>query len=287
MARLSQNAPLLVIALLAVDGLHFVFARALRAYMHPVTSVVWVLGVGAALVAAVAGSQGQLRFETVRKNAIFFFVIGGLVAASTTINYTAVGFIDPGTASLLAEMSIVFGVGLGVIWLRERLTRWQIAGAVVAIAGVIVITFHPGDYLRAGALMVLASSALYALHAGIVKRYGDGIDFLEFFVWRLVVTTAILMVSAGAQRRLELPPSAAAWALVLAVGTVDVVISRSLYYLALRRLPVTILSLILTLSPVVAILWSLALFGTQPGPRDLVGGLAVLAGVGIVTYRKR
>ena len=286
MKSLSENVPLLVIALLAVDGLHFVFARALRPYMHPIASVALVLAVGTAQIAAFAASRGQLRLATLRQHLIFFLVVGALVAVSTSINYVAVAFIDPGTASLLAEMSIVFGVGLGVLWLRESLTRRQIVGAAVAIAGVSVITFQPGDYLRVGALMVLGSSALYALHAAIVKRYGSGIEFLEFFVWRLVITTAFLILSAGVQGQLALPTSAAAWGILIIAGTVDIVISRSFYYLALRRLSVSIHSLILTLSPVVAILWSLALFGERPEPRALIGGVAVLIGVGIVTYRK-
>jgi drug/metabolite transporter (DMT)-like permease len=283
---LSQNVPFLIITLLAVDGLHFVFARALHDQMHPVSSVVWVLGIATLQVAGFAAWQRRLGFDVIRRHLIFFLALGAIVATSTTINYVAVEFIDPGTASLLAQSSILFGLGLGVWWLRERLTRVQLAGAALAVLGVVVITFHPGDILRAGALLVVVSSALYALHAAIVKRYGSGIDFLEFFVWRLAVTTGFLMVSAAVQGRLAAPASAAAWAWVIAAGTVDVVISRTLYYLSLRRLPVSIHSLILTLSPVVAILWSLALFGQWPTLRDLIGGAAVLAGVAIVTYRR-
>lgn len=286
MHALTQNASLLILALLAVDGLHFVFARALHSYMHPVSSVVLVLGIGTLEVATFAASQGRLRLDALRKHVVFFLVVGAIVATSTTINYVAVEFIDPGTASLLAQISILFGVGLGVWWLRERLTRGQLVGAAIAVIGVVLITFHPGDYLRAGALLVVGSSALYALHAGIVKRFGGGIDFLEFFVWRLAATTGFLILSAAVQGRLALPSGAPAWALVIAAGTVDVVISRALYYLSLRRLSVSILSLILTLSPVVAILWSLALFGTQPTLRDLIGGAGVLVGVAVVTYRR-
>jgi len=286
MKTLSQNVPFLILALLVVDGLHFVFARALHDQMHPVSSVVWVLGIGTLEVAAFAVWQRRLGFDTFRRHAIFFLALGAIVAVSTSINYVAVEFIDPGTASLLAQSSILFGVGLGVWWLRERLTGVQIAGAVIAILGVIVITFHPGDFLRAGALMVVGSSALYAVHAAIVKRFGSEIDFLEFFVWRLAVTTGFLLLSAAVQGRLAPPASAAAWGWVIAAGTVDVVISRTLYYLSLRRLPVSIHSLILTLSPVVTILWSLALFGDWPTLLDLVGGAAVLAGVALVTYRR-
>lgn len=286
MNLLTQKTTLLILALLAVDGLHFVFARALREVMHPVASVVWVLGIGALEVGVFAARVGKIRWVTFRKHAVFFLVIGTLVGVSTTINYTAVKFIEPGVASLLSEMSILFGVILGVFWLGDRLTRKQATGAMIAMIGVILITFQPGDFLRLGALMVISGSFLYAWHAAIVKRSGGEIDFLEFFVWRLVATTGILMLSAILQYQLMFPPNATAWGLVIIAGTVDVVISRTLYYLSLRRLTVSIHALIFTLSPVVAILWSLALFGSQPTGRDLLGGAIVLIGVLIVTYRR-
>jgi drug/metabolite transporter (DMT)-like permease len=286
MKRLAQNTPLLIFALLAVDGLHFVFARALREYMHPVASVTWVLLIGTVEVGVFAASRGKFRLEPFQRHKIFFLALGVLVGISTMINYAAVRFIEPGVASLLAETSILFGVTLGVVWLRERLARRQLFGAATALVGVAVITFQSGDFLQLGALMVIGSAFLYALHAAIVKKYGGGIDFLDFFVWRLVSTTGVLIILAGAQGQLSLPPGPAAWGLVALAGTVDVVISRTLYYLSLRRLSVSIHALIFTLSPVVAILWALVLFGSQPTIRELLGGCIVLIGVGIVVFQR-
>ncbi len=276
---------LLLAALLTVDGLHFVFARALRDHLPAGTSAMYVLGVGATQLTIYSLATGRLRLSTFRRHAWFFLIVGALVATSTTINYTAVSYIDPGTASLLAQTSVVFSLGFGLLWLRERLALAQRIGAALAILGVGVITFQPGDYLRLGSLLVLSSACVYALHTAIVKRYGQALDFVEFFVWRLLATFGFLFLSA-AGRGILAWPDGQTWPILLLAGTVDVVISRSLYYAAVRRLDVSILSLILTLSPVVAILWSLALFGVPPTPRDLVGGAAVLAGVAIVTRRR-
>lgn len=283
--RLAENTPLLVIALLAVDGLHFVFARALHDYLPPTTSVLYVLGIGTLQVALFAIARGRFRWSTFRRHAWFFLVIGALIAIGTTTNYTAVAFVDPGTASLLAQTSILFGVGFGVLWLRDRLGRAQWLGALVAIAGVGIITFQPGNYLQLGSVMVIGSSFLYALHAAIVKRYGAEIEFVEFFLWRLMSTTGFLFLSATAQGML-IWPTGKAWLLLLLVATVDIIVSRSLYYLVLRRLSISLLSLVLTVSPVVAILWSLALFHVWPNPRELLGGVAVLVGIVIVTGRR-
>ncbi|MFQ5613910.1 MAG: EamA family transporter [Anaerolineae bacterium] len=139
--------------------------------------------------------------------------------------------------------------------------------------GVFIITFQPGDYLRIGSLLVLVSTFLHALHAALVKRYGGRLDFTAFFLFRLASTTGFLFVIAAVRGGLVWPGSRA-WLLLALVGTVDVIVSRALYYLALRRLRMSLHSIVLTLSPVATILWSMLLFGSRPSLQELLGGLA-------------
>jgi drug/metabolite transporter (DMT)-like permease len=61
------------------------------------------------------------------------------------------------------------------------------------------------------------------------------------------------------------------------------VLSRGVYYLALRRLDMSFLTIVLTLTPVVTWLWSTALFGGRPTGTEIAGGVATLAGVLLVT----
>ena len=77
------------------------------------------------------------------------------------------------------------------------------------------------------------------------------------------------------------------WLVLLLVATVDVVASRVLYYLALRRLQMSHHAILLTLSPVIAVLWSWLLFSEVPTWQGFLGGTAVLLGVAIVTRQQR
>jgi drug/metabolite transporter (DMT)-like permease len=283
-AEIGLRSAALVLALLAVDGLHFVFARALHDVLPPLTSVLFVIGIAALEVAAYAVITRRFHLRTFVSRAPFFLAIGALIALSTSINYITVGYIDPGTASLLSQMSVLWGLAFGLIWLREHLTRRQLFGAAVCVIGVAIITFQPGDYFRLGSLMVVGSTFAYALHAALVKRHGGEMDFVEFFLWRLMSTAGFMLLLAGGQGAL-MWPAAEIWPLLLLTGTVDVVVSRSLYYQAMRQLKLSLLTLVLTLTPVVTILWSAILFGVHPTPQQVVGGVAVLAGVLIVTSR--
>ncbi len=294
------SATLILPALLLVDSLHFVFARLLLPYISPTVSATFVLSIGTALVGAYGLATKRLRWQTLTGNLRFFLVVGFCVAASTNINYAAVRFIDAGTASMLGKLTTVFALVFGVVWLRERLSRVQLIGAGLAIAGAFVIAFQPVDALRLGTLMLVVSTFLYAFHMAIVKRDGGEMDFLNFFFFRLLATSIFLLLLSTGWRTLApllttgrtadtfttstlVWPSLTAWGLLLLVAVVDVVISRALYYLALRRLNVSLLSVMLTLSPVAAVLWSILLFRERPTVQQLIGGAIVLAGVAIVT----
>lgn len=284
--RLAAHIPLLVTILLLVDSLHFVFARLLLPHMPPVASAFFVLAVATVETAVYLAATRRIQLPLLRRHWRFFATVGLLVAMATTLSYTAVRYIDPGTASLLSQTSTLFALALSILWLKERLTRGEMGGAAIAVLGIFIISFQPGDYLRLGSLIVLGSSFVYALHAAIVKRYGGGIEFGNFFLFRVASTTFFLALFNTIGGDWTLPPREA-WIFLLLAGTFDVVISRVLYYLALRRLQMSHHAIVLMLSPVVAVIWSFLLFGTTPTAQGIIGGIAVLSGVLLVTISRQ
>jgi drug/metabolite transporter (DMT)-like permease len=283
MPRLSSTDGALFAVLLIVDSLHLVFARAFLPYFEPVISATLVLLTGTVLVGIYGLWRRELHFSSLRQHGWFYLSIGFLVGASTAMSYSAVAYIDTGTASMLAKTSTLFSIVIGIWWLHERLQPVQIGGAILALLGVALITFQPGDLFRWGALLILASSLMYAYHAALVKRYGNQMGFIDFFFFRLLFTTLTLgTIALFRPWTINAPTSI--WLLVLVAGSVDIVVSRSLYYVALRRLPMSLHAIILTLSPVVTLAWAFLLFDTFPAPMQLLGGAIVIVGVALAAY---
>jgi drug/metabolite transporter (DMT)-like permease len=71
--------------------------------------------------------------------------------------------------------------------------------------------------------------------------------------------------------------------LLLLVDSLHFVFAR---LLLLRLLPISFHAIVLTVSPVITILWSLLLFAERPSLRGLLGGAAVLPGVLVVTLKR-
>lgn len=276
--------------LLLVDSLHFVFARLLVPYLPPTTSSFYYMTLAFIQVAIFAAVRREIDWRVFRDHAAFFLAIGFLIAAATAMSFAAVFYIDPGTAALVARMGTIFSLGFGIFWLKEHLSRGQQAGAFLAIIGVFIISFQPGgesSRLWLGTLLVLGSTFCYALHAAIVKRQGGEMDFLNFFLFRMASASFFLFLFTLARGELVWPSGWQVWAILLVTATVNVSISRSLYYFVLRRIDLSVMTILLTLSPVITIFWSLALFGERPSLQGLLGGTAVILGVILVTISKR
>ena len=275
---------LLVTALLVVESLYYVFARLLLPLVPPASGAMYMMVIGTLQIALLM--RGRLDWTVLRRHRWLFLSIGLLVGVNTTMGFVAVAYVDPGTAAMLSRTSILFGVGLGVAWLGERLRGLEVAGAGIAVAGVLAISVQPGDYLRWGSLIVIASTALYAVHSALVKRFAGTIPFGEFMFFRVASVASVVTALAFAQGEVVWPGAVAWWWIALAAA-VNVVLSRGVYYLALRRLDMTFLTIVLTLTPVVTWLWSILLFGGRPTAVEIAGGIATLAGVLLVTATRR
>jgi drug/metabolite transporter (DMT)-like permease len=287
---LSNNVLAGLIVLLLADSMHFVFARLLRPYMPPTTASFYYMTIATVQIAIYAAVRRQINWRIFREHLWFFLIIGFLIATATATSFAAVVYIDPGTASLVARMSTIFALGFGIFWLKERFSRGQMVGAVVAVLGVVIISVQPGgpsSRLWLGTVLVLISNFAYALHAAIVKRNGEDIDFLNFFLFRMLTSILFLLIFSIGRGEMVWPMGWQVWWILLLTGTINVTVSRSLYYLLLRRYQLSYFIILMTLSPAVTILWSLALFGERPSLQGLLGGTAVILGVVLVMMSKR
>lgn len=280
----ASDLPLVTIMLL-FDSLHFIWARALVPYVSPEVSAPLVISVAAIQIGLYGWWTGRLSLDALRKHFWFFTTIGVLIAISTYFTYLAVTLIDAGTASMLSKGSAIFGVLLGLVWLRERFTRMQFVGAAIAIVGTFVIAFQDNADLRLGALIVVFSTFCYSCHFAVVKRHGGEMDFVNFLFYRMLFT-AVLLILVSAGRNVLGWPSPMGWLMIILTATFDVALSRAFYYWALRKLDMSLLSVITTLGPVLTIGWALLFFDTLPTMQQLVGGAFVLIGVLIVTLRR-
>jgi len=195
----SGEGAALVGALVLTDSLHYIFARWLTATFVPILSVALMMTIAAIEVGLFGLLSKNLSLRIGRRQIGILLVIACLVAFSSYASFLSVSYIDPGTAALLGKSGIVFSLGLSLLWLKERLGRGQVLGALLAIAGTFTIVAHPAEFVRLGSILVLLTALSYSFHAAITKRYlGDDFAFIHVRFRRVSLAHGYRVADAAA-----------------------------------------------------------------------------------------
>jgi drug/metabolite transporter (DMT)-like permease len=195
--------------------------------------------------------------------------------------------VQAGAASLLIAAGPVFTALLSVVFLKERLTRTGWGGILLAFAGVALIALSGGRGLRftPGALLILLAAAAAAAHSILSKqglRRHAALAFTSYVIW--TGTLPLLVFLPGLLRQLPAAAPAATFA-VIYLGLFPAAIAYVLWNYALARMPASLLSSFLYLSPVLAIFIAWLWLGEVPTALTLLGGAIAIAGVVLVQAR--
>jgi len=195
--------------------------------------------------------------------------------------------VSAGAASLIVAAGPVFTALMSRAFLGERITRLGWVGVAVSFLGVALISFgEGGDFgLEVGALLVLVSALSTAGYMIVSKRllgrYGS-LEFTSYMIW--TGTVPLLLWAPGLVRELPAAPLDATIA-VAYLGVFPAAIAYLAWSYALKRMPATVLSTTLNLSPLIAILLAWLLIAEVPGPLSLIGGAIAIVGVLVMTLR--
>ena len=217
---------------------------------------------------------------------IFLAGFLGISVYHVALNFGEVT-VHAGAASLLIAAGPVFTALLSAAFLQERLTRTGWGGILLAFAGVALIALSSGKGLRftPGALLILLSAAVAAVFSILSKkslrRYA-ALEFTSYAIW--AGTLPMLVFLPGLIHRFHTAAPPATFA-VIYLGLFPAAIAYVLWNYALSRMPASLLSSFLYLSPVLAILIAWAWLGEVPSLLTVLGGAIAIAGVIVVQTR--
>jgi drug/metabolite transporter (DMT)-like permease len=203
----------------------------------------------------------------------FFVFIGGLL-------YTyGILFSGPTTATFVIQYATVFTVILGVVLLKERFTKTESSGIILAIIGLLMISYKSVDIQLFSLAVLLFGALSFALSNIISKVYVENIDpvtlaggrslfiFLFFLVYSLLTNKASVDV-----------PIITLGYLFLAAIT-GVFLNFILFFKSLELIEVSRSTAITSIGPLFTAVYSFIFLSLIPAPNELLGGILIVIGI--------
>lgn len=203
------------------------------------------------------------------------------LGASYGLLYTALRSMPAGTAMLLIALVPLFTFGLAVAQRQERFRVQGLLGAVIALAGVGIVTVDQLEArVPASAILLVVLATLCIAESGIIAKSIPRSDPFGTNAVAMAAGAGLLLGASllGAEPWLA-PVTGPTW---LALGYLVVLGSVAMFALflfALDRWTASAVSYVTLLMPLVTILAAAVLTAERPSATFLVGGAVVLAGV--------
>ncbi len=170
-------------------------------------------------------------------------------------------------------------VGLGALFLGERVSGAKLGWMGLAFAGMLAMTLsgtsaggQAGPGYLTGILLSLGAAFCYAVAAFVTRRLRGTSPYV---IALIQVLTGIVILAPLADFN-ALPSSPQSWAMVATIGIVHTGVMYAFLYSAIQKLPVVLTGTLSFLYPVVAILVDILAYGHVLTPGQALGGAAIL-----------
>lgn len=177
--------------------IYWYFLKEISAYEIFAHRILWSFVLASVILLFIGGWSQVKQLITKGKMAFWTFVAALLISTNWFIFIWAVTSNHVIEASLGYYINPLFSVALSVIVLRERLNRWKVISLLIAIVGVILMTFQFGQ-MPWVALIIALSFALYGLVKKMVKVEAIVSVTLEtMFILPIVLSYLLFLETEG------------------------------------------------------------------------------------------
>jgi O-acetylserine/cysteine efflux transporter len=204
-----------------------------------------------------------------------------------------------GLSSLVIQVQVFFTIGLGLIYLGDRLVPQNLVGAVIATAGIVLLAVYKliggASSTLIGFVLVLDAGLAWAAGNVVAKRAaGDHeADMFPLLVWSSLVPPlplallSYLFEGGTAPWDALIHASARAWGCALFLARGATLFGFASWAGLMHRYPTGLISPFALLIPVSGLVSGAIFLGESLGAMQFVGVLLVFAGLAVNIYGMR
>jgi O-acetylserine/cysteine efflux transporter len=198
---------------------------------------------------------------------------------------------DVSSVAIVQQTYIPMAVLLAMLLLGEKVGWKTLAAVFLAFLGVLLVGLDPMVLGQTDVLLITLLSALFQALASIYQRGIRGVGVLNFQAWTAVIALPLLLAVSLLLEQDQLAALRDAqwqhWGSVVYSALLASLVGHGLFFFLVQRHPVSSVMPYLQLTPVLAVVFGVLVWGDRPGWRLLAGGTLVIVGILLITLRAR
>jgi len=218
-------------------------------------------------------------------------VVGAINSAVPYLMFSIAALaINAGLSAILNATAPLWGVLVGWLWLKDRLTPSRLLGVFIGFAGVVMLawdkaSFKPGEHGVSAAAAIgacLLATLCYGIAANYTKRSLTGAPPLAVAAGSQAAAALMLALPAAGHWPAT-NPSALAWTSLGALAILCTGIALVLYFRLIAALGASRAITVTFLIPLFGLLWGALFLGEAVTAAMVAGCAVILVGTGLVT----
>ncbi len=285
----DASSILSVLGALIIWSASFVAIKVANETFPPIT-----MGAARFIIASVIlGGLALLPKNRVRlqKRDIAAVAVSGFLGITcyVVLQNIAMQWTSASSATLIIASYPIITLILETIIYKTKLNGFKALGILIAIAGVVVLSYvkaearQQGELL--GSILLVVAGVAWAFYNFLTKRVVNRYPPITLLFYQTLFGTLCLILLSLTERESWAAPTALSFAMVLFLGVFCSALAFLLYNLGLKKLSPTSVTSMLNLVPIFGVFFSWVLLGEQVSARKFIGGAIVILGV-MLSLRK-
>lgn len=220
------------------------------------------------------------RFRKSRGGMGWVLLAGGVLFAASSLQQIGIGTTSASTAGFITGTYVVLvPILLAVFW-RQRTPLATWIAALVALAGTYLLSTGGLVLIpSSGSLILLAGSAVWALHVIVVGLAVNKMDVFVFSVGQFLVCGAIHLVMSMFIEPVSIPALRASWLPLLYAALLSVALGFTFQAIGQKKAPSADAALILSLEAVFAAITGALFLNESLNLVQVIGCVIILAAI--------
>lgn len=219
--------------------------------------------------------MGYSAFAGTLLFAVFYFLIVGVIDTSAS------------TAGFLASTTVVIVPIIRATWTRKLPDLKTIIAIFIVLLGLFLLTGADLSQLNFGAVMCLASAALYAIYIILSKCFVEKIDAMSLGIWQLGFSSLYALVGTLLFETPVLPHTGKVWMAILGLALVCSAYGWVMQTVVQSYISAEFTSIMFSLEPIFTAIFAFLFFGERLAGLSYLGTLLIFLGVLIVIYQPK